>query len=163
PTGARRVPASRYTDPRFLALEAERLWPRVWLCAAHASELDAPGSFVTFDLGRESFLITRSPGASDGGGANENGGGASANGVGAIGGLLAPVASIPAPCRPGEMAIRGAATVEIACNWKLSADVSNEAYHLRSLHPELLQLLDDTSVRLSMHGPHSRYVIPFGA
>jgi phenylpropionate dioxygenase-like ring-hydroxylating dioxygenase large terminal subunit len=83
--------------------------------------------------------------------------------AGSIDDHLAPVAPLVAPFHPEQMAVTGAATVEIACNWKLSADVSNEAYHLRALHPDLLQLVDDTRVRLSLHGPHSRYVIPFGA
>lgn len=228
----RRVPSSRYTDPRFLAAENERLWPRVWLCAAHVSELPAPGAFVTFDLGRESFLLTRPPEASPAKhstyppiaafhnvcahrlnrlcaapsgrtdrlrcpyhgweydmcghltrlpraqGFDHLPAGlapvrcevrlgfvwiACSDAAGSIDDHLAPIAPLVAPFHPEQMALTGAATVEIACNWKLSADVSNEAYHLRALHPDLLQLVDDTRVRLSLHGPHSRYVIPFGA
>ncbi len=233
----RRVPSSRYTDPDFLAAEAERLWPRVWLCAAHVSQLADPGAFVTLEVGRESFLLTRptapAPAASPTSAppaapaiaafhnvcahrmnrlcAAPSGRAerlrcvyhgweydlcgrlvrlpradrfddvpaglapvrcetrlgfvwiACSEAAGSIDDHLAPVTALVAPFHPEEMAITGAATVEIACNWKLSADVSNEAYHLRALHPELLQLVDDTRVRLSLHGPHSRYVIPFGA
>lgn len=243
-TGApRRIPASRYTGARFAEREAARLWPRVWLCAAHVSELPQPGRFVTFDVGRETFLLTRlSPEAAaepaspsdprpvsdwasgeirafhnvcphrmnrlcdaPSGSASRLRCGyhgwefaldgkvarlpradgfpspprslarvraqvrfgfvwiACSGEAGAIDDFLAPIAPFLAPFHPEQMAIRGASTVEIACNWKLSADVSNEAYHLRALHPDLLQLVDDTAVRLSLHGPHSRYVIPFGA
>jgi phenylpropionate dioxygenase-like ring-hydroxylating dioxygenase large terminal subunit len=219
----RRVPASRYTEPRFLAREAERLWPRVWICAAHVSELAEPGRFITFELGRESFLIVRGESGEPRAFHNvcahrmnrlcEPASGhavrfrcayhgweygadgrllraprseqfeaplprglaelrcetrlgfvwiAATGEAGSIDDFLAPIAPFVAPFHPEAMAIRGAATVEIACNWKLSADVSNEAYHLRTLHPDLLQLLDDTRVSLSLHGMHSRYVIPFG-
>lgn len=235
---ARRVPSSRYTDPRFFAAETERLWPSVWLCAAHVSELPDPGTFLSFDLARETFLLTRPPADSPSADQRDRQGQppspvrafhnvcahrmnrlcaaptgradrlrcsyhgweydlcgklvrlpradrfaepprglapvrcetrlgfvwiACSDAAGSIDDFLAPVAHLIAPYHPEEMAIRGAATVEIACNWKLSADVSNEAYHLRALHPVLLELVDDTRVALSLHGPHSRYVIPFGA
>ncbi|EYF01758.1 aromatic ring-hydroxylating oxygenase subunit alpha [Chondromyces apiculatus] len=54
-------------------------------------------------------------------------------------------------------------TVEIACNWKTSADVSNEAYHLRVLHPELCAVVDDTQIVVERLGLHGSITVPIGA
>lgn len=40
------VPAGRYVDPAFLALERDRLWRRSWLYACHVDEVPDSGSFV---------------------------------------------------------------------------------------------------------------------
>jgi phenylpropionate dioxygenase-like ring-hydroxylating dioxygenase large terminal subunit len=40
------IPAGRYTDPRFLALERGQLWKKSWLYACHMDELPTPGSFM---------------------------------------------------------------------------------------------------------------------
>lgn len=40
------VPAGRYTDPAFLALERERLWKKAWLYACHLDEIPKPGDFM---------------------------------------------------------------------------------------------------------------------
>jgi phenylpropionate dioxygenase-like ring-hydroxylating dioxygenase large terminal subunit len=53
-------------------------------------------------------------------------------------------------------------TCEIACNWKLSADVSNEGYHVAPLHPELLRILDERGSTLEILGRHSHIVVPTG-
>ncbi len=53
-------------------------------------------------------------------------------------------------------------TCEIACNWKLSADVSNEGYHVAPLHPELLRILDERGSTLELLGRHSHIVVPTG-
>lgn len=53
-------------------------------------------------------------------------------------------------------------TCEIACNWKLSADVSNEGYHVATLHPELLALLDEEGSTLELLGAHSHITVPTG-
>ena len=39
------IPAGRYTDADFLALERERMWKRAWLYACHADEIPEPGSW----------------------------------------------------------------------------------------------------------------------
>ncbi len=51
----------RYVTQSFRERERERLWPRVWLLAAHSSELPGSGSYATLELGAESFLLTRGP------------------------------------------------------------------------------------------------------
>ncbi|MFD3843190.1 aromatic ring-hydroxylating dioxygenase subunit alpha [Streptomyces sp. NPDC058642] len=49
-----------YTDPGIFALEQQRIFEAMWFCVARASELGKPGSFRTYQVGRESVLITRS-------------------------------------------------------------------------------------------------------
>jgi len=55
------VPASDYISKEFLQLENERMWPRVWLMACRVEELEQAGSFVTFDIVRDSILLVRQP------------------------------------------------------------------------------------------------------
>ncbi|KUO14370.1 aromatic ring-hydroxylating oxygenase subunit alpha [Streptomyces dysideae] len=54
------LPGDRYTDPEVFALEQERIFEAMWFCAARASELAKPGQFRTYQVGRESVLISRS-------------------------------------------------------------------------------------------------------
>jgi phenylpropionate dioxygenase-like ring-hydroxylating dioxygenase large terminal subunit len=55
------VPASRYVDPAFLALEREHVFARTWLFAAHEDELAAPGDYRLLEaldgLGHPVFLV----------------------------------------------------------------------------------------------------------
>lgn len=52
------LPPGRYTDPAFFALEREHLWGKVWLYAAHQSQLPEAGSYVLLDLpGAPIFLV----------------------------------------------------------------------------------------------------------
>jgi len=46
-------------DPEYLRLENERLWTRVWQFACREEELKKPGDFVTYDIGEDSFIVTR--------------------------------------------------------------------------------------------------------
>lgn len=39
--------------------------------------------------------------------------------------------------------LESALSVELACNWKVPVDASNENYHIPSVHPELLGVFDD--------------------
>ncbi|SNQ52226.1 (2Fe-2S)-binding protein [Frankia canadensis] len=48
-----------YIDPAYVALEKERLWPRVWQVACREEEIEAPGSYVTFEVADESIIVTR--------------------------------------------------------------------------------------------------------
>src|ERR1700712_3392485 len=54
------IPKEAYLDPAFAKLEAEHLWPQVWQMACRIEELPRTGSFVTVDVGVESFLVVRS-------------------------------------------------------------------------------------------------------
>jgi len=53
------IPAKRYYDPAFYALECERLWPRVWQMACRLEEIPKPGDFVVYDILDQSVIITR--------------------------------------------------------------------------------------------------------
>jgi len=81
----------------------------------------------------------------------------------AIDAFLAPVADEIAVYRPELFSPASEVTVEVACNWKTSVDVNNEGYHLRTLHPELLEVADDTAARERLCGPHSTISLPLGA
>ena len=54
-----RVPASRYTSPRWAELELLHLWPRVWQIACSLDHVAAPGDFFVYDVGPYSVLIVR--------------------------------------------------------------------------------------------------------
>jgi phenylpropionate dioxygenase-like ring-hydroxylating dioxygenase large terminal subunit len=53
------VPAAHYTSPEFAKLEAERLWPRVWQMVCRQEHLPTVGSYVTYDIVDQSFIVTR--------------------------------------------------------------------------------------------------------
>ena len=42
-----------------MAREWDRLWTRAWLIAGVVSDVQEPGDYFTFDLGRENILVTR--------------------------------------------------------------------------------------------------------
>ena len=51
------IPAGRYTDERFFALEKQYLWRKAWLFAAHIDEIPDPGCFVTWENTGEPVVI----------------------------------------------------------------------------------------------------------
>jgi phenylpropionate dioxygenase-like ring-hydroxylating dioxygenase large terminal subunit len=52
------IPAGRYVDPAFLALEGEGLWKRSWLYAGHVDQLPDPGSwFLTRNTGSPILIV----------------------------------------------------------------------------------------------------------
>jgi phenylpropionate dioxygenase-like ring-hydroxylating dioxygenase large terminal subunit len=75
---------------------------------------------------------------------------------------LAPVAALMDAYGPERFQLVTDTTCEIPCNWKLSADVSNEGYHVAQLHPELLQILDEPASTLEILGIHSHIQVPTG-
>jgi choline monooxygenase len=54
-----RIPVSRYISPEFAALEAERLWPRVWQIACSVDHVALPGDFFEYRVGTLAVLIVR--------------------------------------------------------------------------------------------------------
>jgi Rieske 2Fe-2S family protein len=53
------IPAQRYYDAEFYALECERLWPRVWQMACRLEEIPKPGDFVVYNILDQSVIIAR--------------------------------------------------------------------------------------------------------
>ena len=53
------LPLGRYTDTTFRALEDEHLFKRMWLYAAHDSELPTAGSYALRDIAGANILLTR--------------------------------------------------------------------------------------------------------
>lgn len=53
-------------------------------------------------------------------------------------------------------------TLEWDCNWKVSLDNSNETCHVQSVHPQLLDLLNDEETSPELHGDHSCFWVRFG-
>ncbi|HJS90608.1 MAG TPA: aromatic ring-hydroxylating dioxygenase subunit alpha [Steroidobacteraceae bacterium] len=53
------IPAGRYVDPAFLALERQYLWQRSWLYACHLDELPTPGSFLLLRKTGSPILVVR--------------------------------------------------------------------------------------------------------
>jgi len=60
--GTERPGPERYYSPEWMAREWEQLWTRVWLIAGVVSDVRESGDYFSFDLGRESFVITRTEG-----------------------------------------------------------------------------------------------------
>ncbi|MBK8253731.1 MAG: Rieske 2Fe-2S domain-containing protein [Polyangiaceae bacterium] len=75
---------------------------------------------------------------------------------------LGEIGPLMEPYQAGEFHRVAHTTCEIPCNWKLSADVSNEGYHVATLHPELLQILDEKASTLEIMGSHSHITVPVG-
>lgn len=53
------LPARRYTDPEFFALEQKYLWRKSWLLAGHLDELPEPGSYRLWELAGQPVLLFR--------------------------------------------------------------------------------------------------------
>ncbi len=53
-------------------------------------------------------------------------------------------------------------TLTVPANWKTSADVSNESYHIRTIHPEVLPIMNDTTATVDALGLHSKTTVHFG-
>lgn len=75
---------------------------------------------------------------------------------------LGPVADGLASYGHGRFGVESDVTMPLDCNWKVSLDVHNESYHVHTLHPQTLGLLDDTAVEVTRLDPHARMVVPFG-
>jgi phenylpropionate dioxygenase-like ring-hydroxylating dioxygenase large terminal subunit len=53
------LPAGRYTSAEFMRREWRAIWTKCWTCAGRVSDLPVAGSWFRFDLGHESFIVTR--------------------------------------------------------------------------------------------------------
>jgi choline monooxygenase len=59
PTVPPALDARFYRDPEIAALEQERIFERTWQFAAHLSELETPGSYLTTAAGSQPVLLLR--------------------------------------------------------------------------------------------------------
>ena len=53
------IPKERYTSREFMDLEWRRMWTKTWLMTIREAQIPRPGDFATYDLGKESFILTR--------------------------------------------------------------------------------------------------------
>lgn len=53
------IRVGRYIDPKFLQLEFDRLWPRVWQVAARVDEIPAVNDFTTYEIGDQAVFLVR--------------------------------------------------------------------------------------------------------
>lgn len=53
------IPAGRYCDPVFAALERDRVWRRSWLYVGHVSELPEVGSYLTTQRSGSPIVVVR--------------------------------------------------------------------------------------------------------
>lgn len=53
------VPARRYSDAAFAALEDDSVWGRSWLMVAHVDEVPSPGSYRVLDQLAQPVLLVR--------------------------------------------------------------------------------------------------------
>ena len=49
----------RYTSRRFMQLEWERVWSKVWLLAGRALDMPDPGDYLVTEIGHESIIVVR--------------------------------------------------------------------------------------------------------
>jgi len=57
--GSEPLPASRFTDPEFFALENRKMWPRVWQYAARDEDMPDANDYVVYNNVGRSYLIVR--------------------------------------------------------------------------------------------------------
>lgn len=58
-SGPTLVPVDRYISPAWAALEAERLWPKVWQVACTLDHVAEPGDFYEYRAGWLSIVVVR--------------------------------------------------------------------------------------------------------
>jgi phenylpropionate dioxygenase-like ring-hydroxylating dioxygenase large terminal subunit len=73
---------------------------------------------------------------------------------------LGPVRSLLCAQGLDRMSLTSHVSVELACNWKLSAEVHLESYHVHTLHPEVLPWVGDTEITLETLGIHGAMRVP---
>ena len=53
------ISPERFFSPEFAKAEWERMWTKTWLIAGRVSDIPQVGDYFTFDIGPESFVVTR--------------------------------------------------------------------------------------------------------
>lgn len=59
PAGTSPITAERYISPDYLAREQGRVWEKSWLMAGLLSDVQEPGDFFVYNIGRESIVVAR--------------------------------------------------------------------------------------------------------
>ncbi len=57
--GTERLSGERYWSTEWMERERTQLWAKVWNWAGRVEQIPDAGDFITFELGRESFLVVR--------------------------------------------------------------------------------------------------------
>ncbi len=57
--GQGKIPAAIFSDPEVYRLEMDRIFSRSWLFVAHASEVPAPGDYVTRYMGEQPVIVVQ--------------------------------------------------------------------------------------------------------
>ena len=55
------IPKERYTSAQFMKLEWERMWTKTWMIGGRLEVIEAPGDWMSHELGTESFIFVRQP------------------------------------------------------------------------------------------------------
>ncbi len=73
--------------------------------------------------------------------------------------FLDPLPTLLGRYRLDEMRFRSYLTTVLPANWKVAVDAFNEAYHVQSTHPQLLEWTDDVSIAYEQLGDqgHAHY------
>ncbi len=58
-TNPARIPAARYYDPDFYAMECDLLWPRTWQMACRLEEIPNAGDWVVYEIFDKSVIVVR--------------------------------------------------------------------------------------------------------
>jgi len=53
------IPKDRYIDEAFAKKEYETLWKKTWQFACREEHIPEPGDYHVYDIGRQSFIVTR--------------------------------------------------------------------------------------------------------
>src|SRR5262245_2812615 len=56
----RTISTDRFTSREAMDEEAQKLWPRTWLIAGLASDVQNVGDWFTYDIGHHSIVVVRS-------------------------------------------------------------------------------------------------------
>ena len=76
---------------------------------------------------------------------------------------LAPIEALLASAPLQRTHLTHGHRIEVPCNWKVSSDVHNEAYHLTTLHPEFKGMIDLDTIEVKAHGLHTHFRIPIAS
>ena len=76
--------------------------------------------------------------------------------------FLAPIADALQRRHLDRWARSDDVTLTVPANWKTSADVSNEYYHIRTIHSEVLPIINDATATMDALGPHTCTTVQFG-